>query len=145
RGGLDEPPAAPPPDCDVAIVGAGLTGALLADSLTAAGFSVVVLDRRSPCEGSTAACTGILTYEIDLELADLAERIGEDRAVLSYRACVEGIRMLGALATTLPEDCGFAWRPSLYLGRRRRDAKRLQREADLRMRHGLDIEHLSTR
>src|SRR6185436_2349936 len=33
--------------------------------------------------------------------------------------------------------------PSLYLGRRRRDTKRLQHEATLRARCGLDVEYLS--
>jgi NADPH-dependent 2,4-dienoyl-CoA reductase/sulfur reductase-like enzyme len=46
---------APPPPrlggrehCDVVIIGAGVTGALLADALSADGLDVVVLDRREP-------------------------------------------------------------------------------------------------
>ena len=42
---------------DIAIVGAGITGALIAETITEAGLSVVIVDRRGPVEGSTAAFT----------------------------------------------------------------------------------------
>jgi glycine/D-amino acid oxidase-like deaminating enzyme len=139
--GLEEPPANPPSNCDVAIIGAGVTGALVADLLASTGFTVTVVDRRAPCEGSTGVCTGLLQYELDVELADLAGRIGEARAARGYRATASGLGSLEALVRTLPDDCGFARRSSLYLARRRRDAARLPKEADLRLRHGLDVEY----
>src|SRR4051812_21798084 len=94
RDGLINPEPIPVRDCDVAVVGAGITGALIADALTSNGLGVTVLDRRSPGEGSTAVSTGILTYELDVELTELVERIGETRAVRAYRAAVEGVRMM---------------------------------------------------
>jgi len=143
RDGLIDPGPLPLRDCDVAVVGAGITGALLADALTAVGLSVTVIDRRPPAEGSTAACTGILTYEIDVELAELAERVGELRAVRAYRAAVEGVRMMAGLALSLPAACGFAWLPSIYFANKASDAERLSREADLRIKAGIDVEYLS--
>jgi glycine/D-amino acid oxidase-like deaminating enzyme len=127
----------------VAIVGAGITGALLADALTGAGKSVVVLDRRPSGQGSTAACTGILSYEVDVGLVELAERLGEARAVRSYQACVRGVGWISDLVGGLPDDCGFAWKPSLYLAHRKRHAKGLEAEAALRERHGFDVELLN--
>ena len=41
--------------CDVAIVGAGVTGTLVADALICAGLDVVVVDQHMPGMGSTAA------------------------------------------------------------------------------------------
>ncbi len=46
--------------CDVAVVGAGITGALIADELAGHGHDVVVLDQRDVCWGSTAASTALL-------------------------------------------------------------------------------------
>ena len=40
---------------DVAVVGAGVSGALVADALLRSGKSVAVLDRRGPVRGSTPA------------------------------------------------------------------------------------------
>lgn len=135
---LNEAPINTPADCDVAVIGAGLTGALLADSFVAAGFSVTIVDRRQPAEGSTAACTGLLQYELDLELAQLAERIGEPMAARAYQSAVQGIEFIDALVSTLPEPVGWKRVPSLYLASRRRHFERLQVEADMRQRHGLD-------
>src|SRR5688572_5154962 len=60
-----EPPPATltlPSECDVLVVGAGVTGALLADALATKGHEVVVIDRRAPGMGSTAACTALLQF-----------------------------------------------------------------------------------
>jgi hypothetical protein len=59
-------PAAPAPArstlardlrCDIAILGAGVTGALLADRLAASGRRIVVLDRRYRAHGSVVVRT----------------------------------------------------------------------------------------
>ena len=47
--------------CDVAVLGAGITGALVAWRLASAGCDVVVLDRNDVGMGSTAASTGSTT------------------------------------------------------------------------------------
>ncbi|MEO8030856.1 MAG: hypothetical protein ABJC74_16905 [Gemmatimonadota bacterium] len=41
---------------------------------------VIVVDRRDPGLGSPAARTALLQYEIDVELAELAEKVGIPRS-----------------------------------------------------------------
>jgi ribulose 1,5-bisphosphate synthetase/thiazole synthase len=50
---------------DVTVIGGGITGAIVTHYLCNAGFSVSVVDKRHVGFGSTAACTGLLQYEID--------------------------------------------------------------------------------
>lgn len=80
--------------CDVAVIGAGITGALVADEFAAHGHDVAVLDRREAGWGSTAASTALLQYEIDTPMRELAKHYGEEAAVLAYRACLEAIGAL---------------------------------------------------
>ena len=54
--------------CDALVVGAGITGALIAHSLSEVGLRVCVIDKREVGWGSTAASTALLQYEIDTEL-----------------------------------------------------------------------------
>jgi glycine/D-amino acid oxidase-like deaminating enzyme len=124
--------------CDVAVIGAGITGALIADELAAHGHSVVVLDRREAGWGSTSASTALLQYEIDTPMTDLCKRYGEADAVLAYRACAEAIPMLQDRARTF-RDVGFARMSSLYYASKRRHRRDLQDEYALRARHGFDV------
>jgi glycine/D-amino acid oxidase-like deaminating enzyme len=127
--------------CDVAVLGGGITGALIADELARHGHDVAVLDRRDVGWGSTAASTALLQYEIDTHLVDLSRRYGEADAVLAYRACLDAIPMLQALADDV-RDVGFARADSLYYAGRRRHASALRDEFELRARHGFPVQWL---
>ncbi len=129
--------------CQVAIVGAGITGSLVADALTAEGLDVLLIDRRLPGTGSTAVSTALLQYELDTELLALTELVGQADAERAYQLSAAALDDLAALANGLGVDCGFAQRTSLYLASRRRDGKRLQREAEARQQAGLDARWIS--
>jgi glycine/D-amino acid oxidase-like deaminating enzyme len=131
--------------CDVLVIGAGVTGALVADSLTAEGLRVIAIDRRNPGLGSTSASTALLQYELDIHLADLITRVGRERAVAGYRACLDGVRAIAKIANGLTEDVDFRRRPSLYRASRSRDAKALREECKVRQRFGLPCEILGKR
>jgi NADPH-dependent 2,4-dienoyl-CoA reductase/sulfur reductase-like enzyme len=57
--------------CDVLVVGAGITGALMAHHLTRLGRKVCLIDRERAGFGSTAASTAMLQWEIDCPLSEL--------------------------------------------------------------------------
>ena len=127
--------------CDVAVIGAGITGALIAETLATAGHEVVVLDRRDVATGSTIASTALLQYEIDTSLTDLEERYGEDLARTAYLACYEAIPRLEERVRRLGLDaCGFTRRDSIYLASSRGDVKRFEAEARARERVGISVE-----
>jgi len=146
RNGIGEVPPPLPGNarCDVLIVGAGISGALIADALTAEGLSVIVIDRRHPCQGSTSASTALLQYEIDAPLVDLIETLGRERATAAYRACLEGVEAIARLAGELgAEKISFRRRGSLYLAAKRRHVRALEKEAEARRRAELPCEFLS--
>lgn len=127
--------------CDVAVVGAGITGALIADELAAHGHDVVVVDQRDAGWGSTAASTALLQYEIDTHLVDLAKQYGEERAALAYRACSDAIDMVAEKAADV-RDVDFARMRSLYYASRIWHKSSLQDEFDLRRKHGFKMDWL---
>ncbi|THF83561.1 FAD-binding oxidoreductase [Deinococcus sp. KSM4-11] len=130
---------------DVLVIGAGITGALLADALRAAGFDTVVLDRRDAATGSTSASTALLQYEIDTNLVDLIPMIGQSGAERAYQLCRDSIDAIRALTATLPDDCGFKERGSLYYASNRKDARVLERERAARQAAGLKVDLLDHR
>jgi len=128
-------------ECEVAIIGAGITGALIAAVLVKAGFDVVVTDRRDVAWGSTSASTALLQYEIDTELTELAEMFGMAQAVLAYKACRAAVDELGEIAGDL-DDTGFARCESLYFASSPRHLKRLRAEYAVRRENGFDVRWL---
>src|SRR5688500_7764944 len=93
--------------CEVAILGAGITGALIADHLSSAGIDVLVLDKRETGWGSTCASTALLQYEVDVPLYQLIEMRGEAFAQRAYLRCLGAVHQLAAIAQGLEEDVGF--------------------------------------
>jgi glycine/D-amino acid oxidase-like deaminating enzyme len=122
---------------DVLVVGAGISGALIADAMVTAGKTVTVLDRRGPLQGSTAASTALLQFEIDTPLSTLARRIGRDKAARAWWRSADGVEHLRARILDLAIDCDFAERCSVYLPGDQLDLDGLKREAEQRQAAGL--------
>src|SRR5262245_13971655 len=108
--------------CDVAVVGAGLTGALVARALSHEGIDTVLLDKRHVAEGSTSASTALIQYEIDVPLFRLIKMRGIAAAVRCYQLCRQAIDHLEEVVLALDAPCGFIRRSSLYLARTTSDA-----------------------
>jgi glycine/D-amino acid oxidase-like deaminating enzyme len=142
----DVPPKAPALDRDldarVVILGGGITGALAAHYLTEAGVDTVLVDRRDLAAGSTAASTGLLQYEIDKPLVELAELVGDAPAARAYRLGVAALDEFERLARELGDDCCFARRRSLFLATTPRFADLLREECRARRAIGLHVDFL---
>jgi len=122
---------------DVVVVGAGISGALVAHRLSAMGKSVLVLDRRPPVSGSTLASTALIQWEIDQPLTALADRIGGKRAFHAYQAAFEAVAALKRTIAQARIPCGWNDREAVYLAGDQLGHRALKDEARLRRRAGL--------
>jgi glycine/D-amino acid oxidase-like deaminating enzyme len=127
---------------DVAIIGAGISGALLAWQLHNSGIDTVVLDRRHAGMGSTAASTNLLQYEIDTPLYKLSEMVGRQQATRSYLLCREAIDILEALCKKVKGTGIFVKRPSFQFASFLHHYGSLHAEYVLRKEAGLKVEWL---
>lgn len=139
----DYPPLHSDVSCDIAILGAGITGALIAETLTAEGHDVRMLDARDVGRGSTSASTALLQYEIDTHLIDLIRMHGKRSAELAYRACHESIDLLDEKIRQLEIDCHFSRRESVYLASSENDWKVLRKEAIARRAINIQVQEWS--
>ena len=136
------PPSDPLPHnrVDVAIVGAGIMGAMLADTLAQSGRSVALVDRRPPGGGSTAASTALVMWEMDTPLTHLAREVGLDEAGARWRRVYDAVQRLhpkvGAVTDPAP------WSPTVYLAGDLLDDDALRDEGVARRRFGLPSEWL---
>ncbi|HEY2710109.1 MAG TPA: FAD-binding oxidoreductase [Caulobacteraceae bacterium] len=136
--GLNLPvkPLRAPADVDVAIVGAGISGAFMARELSR-DLSVVVVDRRGPVLGSTLASTALLQWELDLPLRALAEKVGEARAGRVYLRARAAVETLTRIVRAERITCGLTTKSSLYLAGDAYGARALKQETARREALGL--------
>ncbi len=130
-------------EADVVVVGAGISGAMVADALTDAGLSVIMLDRRGPLMGSTPASTSLLQYEIDTPLTELAARIGLTRAERIWRRSKLALDALRERARHLGISADIENRDTLYLAGDVLDADALRLECAARRQAGFQVAYLT--
>lgn len=128
--------------CEVLVLGAGISGALIAHALVKAGWDVLVIDKRDVAGGSTSASTALLQYEIDTHLIDLIKRIGPRDAERAYRACHGSIDTIEKLAAEVGARCAFRRKESAYLASESSEVKVLREEGEARRAAGIAVDFL---
>ena len=129
-------------ETEVAVVGGGITGALVAHAFASAGISTTVLEAASVARGSTAASSALLLQEPDLELSDLTKRYGLRRSRRIWELSHQSVDQLVALLKRLRIRCDLETRDAVYYATTAQAAGRLRRECELRARSGFDAEWL---
>ena len=124
-------------EVDVTVVGAGVSGALVADAILRTGMTVAVLDRRGPVQGSTPASTALLQFEIDQPLIHLTKKIGRQRAVRAYWRSATAVDFLRGRIADLGLRCKFRERQTVYLPGDVLNVTQLKREQAARAEVGL--------
>ena len=124
-------------EASVAIVGGGMTGALVAHAFAEAGVPVVLLEGSFVGRGSTAASFALLLQEPDLELTQLVGRYGSRQARRIWELSRQSVRGLISLLTRLGVRCNLETRDSVYYACDPGGVARLRREYAFRTRSGV--------
>lgn len=128
---------------DVAIIGAGISGALAAFYLNQAGIECTILDKGHVAMGSTAASTSLIQYEIDLPLHKLIKLIGEDKAIKSYHLCRNAIYELKKISDKIGNKDNFNFKSSLQFASFKKDILSLEKEYKIRKQIGLKLDQIA--
>jgi glycine/D-amino acid oxidase-like deaminating enzyme len=134
-------------DCkaDVLVVGAGISGILVAHSLAGRGRQVLIVDRRGPLRGSTPASTSLLQFEIDTPLIRLRRLLGARAANAAWLRSFGALRSLKETISSEHISADVAVRRSLLLAGPTLDARALAAETRARQSIGLPSRYLSGR
>ena len=128
--------------CDILIIGGGVTGAICAYSLSKAGMKCILLEENLVAQGSTATCTSLLQYDIDLDIIGLSKKIGLEKAKRAFILCKEAVYSLSNIIKNEDLDCSYMEVPSLYYTMNPKDYFDMKKEYELRKDLGLNVEFL---
>ena len=97
-------PLSGPAQCDVLVVGGGITGVTLAWLLASQGHDVLLLEAQSLGGGSTGGSTGNLYESVGGDgVQALLQRWGQDAARLALEARAAAVNFIGQCAQDAPE------------------------------------------
>lgn len=118
-------------ECDVCIVGGGMSGILTARTLGEAGFDCVLLEADRIGQGSSLANTGMLQWANDKRLSECIDTMGLETGERFYQASYWGMRRLFKIAESLPLQLPFYERESVLYAGSSRDADMLHEEYEV--------------
>ena len=130
-------------EASVVIVGAGVSGAFIAEILAYDGHDVIVVDRRGVAQGSTAASTALVQYEIDEPLTVLSKKIGKADALRAWRRSHLAVAGIAARTSELQIECRAENRSSLYLAGDALGLDGMTAESEARRAAGMETVFLS--
>ncbi len=133
---------------DVAIVGAGITGAAAALWLTRAGAQVTVLEAREIAAGASGRNAGFLANGTTGSYAETIARHGRERARRIWAFTVRNHELAAGLIAQLAEqgwDCGYKRNGSLKLAASAPELTALRADEALLREDGWEVESVGLR
>lgn len=130
-------------ETEIAIIGSGITGALVAHELCGAGLKCTMLEKRGVSEGSSTSSTALLQYEIDVPLHKMIKMMPEENAVLAYRSCLDSISDIREVLRKVHADADFEHVPSVFYASNGRGLDLIREEFAIRKKYGLPCEFLT--
>ncbi|MBI2812525.1 MAG: FAD-dependent oxidoreductase [Candidatus Melainabacteria bacterium] len=94
-------------DCDVCIVGGGITGFTTAFLLAAEGKSVIVIDDGALCRGETERTTAHVTDVLDMRYHSLIGKHGIDNARIIFQSFRAALDQIATIVRQEQIDCDF--------------------------------------
>jgi glycine/D-amino acid oxidase-like deaminating enzyme len=131
-------------DCEIAIIGGGVTAALCALRFSQAGYDTVILGASPIGFGGTATSSGMMSVDGEQCITTLVEKIGADRAMMAVELMTQAIGNIEQLCMEFDEDCGFRRMDSLRFADDVKGGETLRREYSMRLHNGINAQLLTS-
>ncbi|MDF2567002.1 MAG: hypothetical protein K0R90_458 [Oscillospiraceae bacterium] len=129
-------------DCDVAIIGGGVTAAMAAYRFSQDGIKTVLISRSPIGYGATGISLGILDYSVERGLIDLGKMLGKEKAVRCFKLCEQAIDNIEDIVESFDKDVGFLRRDVLAYTSDKQKQDEFNTEYLMRKHNNFDVSYL---
>lgn len=129
-------------NCDVLIIGGGISGAITAYFLAKEGINVMIAEKNIVGYGSTLATAALLEYQLDVNMYKLEKLLGENTAKKIYTLCLDAIGKIEKIDSEFEKNIGFQRQDSLYYSNKFMQKANMTKEYKLRKNAGFDTSFL---
>lgn len=130
--------------CDVSIVGAGITGITTAYLLTKSGYKVALLDSGDILGGTTGHTTAKVTSQHGMIYDKLIRHFGEEEARLYYEANEEALAFVRNTVKDLKIECDLKQEQAYLYADSEDQEKQLRKEWDAYQKLGIPGEWIDS-
>lgn len=138
----DCPPLKDDIETDCLVIGGGVTGLHAALKLIESGKEVVLLEKDQCGSSSSGKSAGFLTPETELDLGQLIETHGQEKARVIYDIPSKGVDLIVGNIQEHQFDCDFRKQDTLYFSDKTSHNKIIEEEAKNRKENDLPYELL---
>lgn len=127
-------------DTEVAVIGGGVTGAIVSYYLSKNNISNIVVEKGRIAHGSTSATTSLLQYELDSNCAELTQFTTEQNVIQSYKL---GFKALDEIKNFVDiYGNAFDYKPvdSVLFSNKKLDEKSITKEFITRQKYAFQVE-----
>ncbi len=132
-------------NCDVLIIGAGVSGAITAYYMAEEGYNVVIVDKNIVGYGSTSANVGILDVSLGMETNKLSKIIGEKKTKKCFELMLDSINEIEKITNKLSNknNIGFRKTNSIYYTDKYMNKNSIVKEYNSRINLGIGSKFLN--
>ncbi len=129
-------------ETEVAIIGGGVTGAILAYYFSKNNISNILLEKSRIGHGSTSVSTALLQYELDDMVNELEQIMKKQNIVKAYRLGQKALAELEKFIKEYGNKCEYTKVDSFLYSAKKDDKKILEYEYNFRKENKFDVEFI---
>ncbi len=129
-------------ETEVVIIGGGVTGSIVAYTMTMQGIPCILLEKKRIAHGSTSVTTSLLQYELDSNAVELEAFESRASVIQAYQLGMRALKTLEAFMHTHGNHCDYEKKDTLLYSNKQSDEKMLREEYNVRQQAGLAVNYL---
>lgn len=126
-------------ETDVAIVGGGVTGAILGYYFSKNNINAVILEKDRIAHCSTSITTSLLQYELDSNEAKLHSVTSTENTIRAYHLGLDALDLIDKFTKEHGNYCDFKRTNCLLYTTKSLEDKEIEQEYNLRKKNGLNV------